>query len=299
VDGGLDVRITGINPERWKYGAFNDLHEMACGADFAESIKRAACAHYGWAGRHFLERLCAELEKGGEAFLADLRGRHAAWIEAYCPNDCDGQVRRVAARFALAAVAGGLASEWGIVPYGPSETTIAAVDIFKAWHRDRGPGSHESRAAVDAVRDFINAEGPMYFPAPDDKNPRHTKTYGLRVQREQCVDDNGEVACLRCRCEAPNDVDGTCSKCEKPMACPKGETCKCFDWWLRGKRALEMVSGRPLAQAKKALIAEGIMEPWQQKWKKASAIPGMHSSSFYVIKGDKLIAADADNGGCA
>jgi len=281
-DGGLDVRLAGINAERWTYGAFNDLHGMASGADFAESIKIAACANYGHAGRHFLEKLCNELQHDRNGFIDGLRARHADWIESFCPAGCDGQVRRVASRFALVGVAAGLAVEWDILEAG---TELAAPEIFQAWLRDRGgAGSHEAASIIENVKNFIRHESQKYLIAPSDEAPRPYKTYGLRVTREHC-----ESGCVCCRCEVPDiGGGGVCLICGKPPQtdCPNGGRCKYYDYWLAGKKALQRASDRPAAQAKKAIIAAGIMEPTQRKWTKGGRF---HAGWFYVIPGDRLI----------
>ena len=287
-DGGLDVRLAGINAEHWAYGAFNDTHKMANGADFAESIKRTACANYGWAGRDFLGRLCCELVNDRDGFIKKMHKRHSDWIESFCPSGCDGQVRRVAARFALVAVAAGLAIEWGILEAG---TDLAVVEIFQAWIRDRrGVGSHEAQIIVENVKNFILYEGQKYLvaPGPKDEAQRTCNLYGLRVPREHCKD------CDYCHCKDTETGDsGACVNCGKPMQtdCPNGSRCKYFDYWLAGKTALQEASKRPFTQTKKALIAAGIMEPMPRKWPKSG---WFHGTRCYVILGDKLIAPDAN-----
>jgi uncharacterized protein (DUF927 family) len=288
-DGGLDVRLAGINAERWSYGAFNDLHGMANGSDFSEAIKRDACANYGWAGLRFLERVCGGLGNDRDGFIESLHERHAAWIESFCPAGCDGQVRRVASRFALVAVAAGLAVEWGILEAG---TDLAAAEIFQAWIRDRGgAGSHESAAIVEAVKNFILHEAQKYFIGFGDEAPRPFETYGLRVPREQC-----EGGCVCCRCDIPGIGEGgVCVNCNcgKPPQtdCPNGGRCRYFDYWFAGKKALQRASDRPLAQTKKALLAAGLMEPTQRKWPRGGRF---HGVSFYVIPGDRLIDGGAN-----
>ncbi|WP_191058790.1 DUF927 domain-containing protein [Geminicoccus harenae] len=142
-------------------GAFQDLHGHGAPAAFADALRLAAEAHTGHAGRAFL----TELTKEDPATLAEIiRKAGAAWIAEHVPIACDGQVRRVAGRFALVAAAGELAIGLGILPWPKGEAAKAAARCFKDWLTDRGgTDAHEITAGLAQVRAFIEAHGSSRF----------------------------------------------------------------------------------------------------------------------------------------
>jgi len=80
------------------------------------------------------------------------------------PEGADGQVRRVANRFALAAAAGELATFWGIVPWETHEAAIAAQMCFDNWlDRRGGIGAAEDIRGVEQVLATLDADGMALF----------------------------------------------------------------------------------------------------------------------------------------
>jgi putative DNA primase/helicase len=100
----------------------------------------------------------------------------------YVDASADGQVRRVAERFALIALAGELAIEAGIVPYATGEATLAAGICFKAWVLHRGgQGAHEKAQALQQVRHFLELHQASRFQhvAQDGEGETTHKTINL------------------------------------------------------------------------------------------------------------------------
>jgi hypothetical protein len=52
-------------------------------------------------------------------------------------------VKRVGARFALFALAGELAIDYGIVPWTEGEAVTAAAEMFRVWRAQRPTGNQE------------------------------------------------------------------------------------------------------------------------------------------------------------
>ena len=119
----LDVRV------QRRHGAWDELHGYASGTVFSDSIKRAAATHYGHAGRAFLQRLTREQ---GEDFAEALAGIQA--LPAFAVRG-DGQVKRAAARFAMLALAGELATSYGVTGWPEGAATAAAAS---STHRESG-----------------------------------------------------------------------------------------------------------------------------------------------------------------
>ncbi len=84
------------------------------------------------------------------------------------PSGADGQVHRVADRFALIAAAGELASQHRIVPWKVVEPFAAAKSLFRNWiEQCGGIGAAESSKALSAVRAFIE-RNPTRFQTSND-----------------------------------------------------------------------------------------------------------------------------------
>ena len=82
-----------------------------------------------------------------------------AW-EAALPAGADGQVQRVADRFALVAAAGDLASAWGVTGWPVGASREAALRCFADWLKERGgAGSGEVAQARRALLEWIETYG--------------------------------------------------------------------------------------------------------------------------------------------
>jgi putative DNA primase/helicase len=70
----------------------------------------------------------------------------------------DGQDQRVAARFALIALAGEIATEYGVLPWPPGTAALAAATILRDSHGERVGGNNEPQQIIDQVVAFIDRE---------------------------------------------------------------------------------------------------------------------------------------------
>ena len=168
---GQEVRVVDIAADAGcGLGIFETIHGMTEPSDFANKLKRASAEHYGHAGRAFVERLVSDLEGALQAARASMREFETREV----PAKADGQVRRVAGRFALVAAAGELATNWGILPWPAGTAHEAAAKLFKEWIKARG-SSGESLERLNAIRQitqFIEAHGQTRFQLwGSDKSP--------------------------------------------------------------------------------------------------------------------------------
>jgi putative DNA primase/helicase len=99
----LDVPVSG------EFGLFDDLHGAGSAAQFADALRRDANKHYGHAGVQFVKSI---IGKSG----ADLANRLGDILKQF--GVTAAQELRGARTFALAALAGELAIEAGILPLG-------------------------------------------------------------------------------------------------------------------------------------------------------------------------------------
>jgi putative DNA primase/helicase len=139
----LDVPISG------KFGAWDELHGFPNGAAFSEALKQESATHYGHAGRAFLERLTRDTRD----FFERLERIKA--LPEFITEGGEGQDKRAAARFAVAGLAGEVATEYGITGWEEGTAVKAAAEGLKAWRSLRGPRNDERRQILEAVAGFI------------------------------------------------------------------------------------------------------------------------------------------------
>jgi uncharacterized protein (DUF927 family) len=119
---------------------------------------------HGTAAPAFLTRLAAaRLEENTDLQQAavDLRERFLATL----PEKADTQIRDVARRFALVALAGELAIAWDILPWRTDDAVQACLNMFARWRDRRGEDgeSAETVAAIQQVRLFLTEHGRSRF----------------------------------------------------------------------------------------------------------------------------------------
>jgi putative DNA primase/helicase len=165
---GQEVRIIDLQADAGRgYGIFDHPGPTGDPGELANVIRDATQANYGVAGPAFVEVLLKHRAKT----VAGVRGIIAAFKANHVPSGANGQIGRVAERFALAAAAGEIAIGAKILPFAPGAVLEAAEGLFKGWIAARGGvGASESRAAVDAMRQFIQAHGKSRFIRMDDED---------------------------------------------------------------------------------------------------------------------------------
>jgi putative DNA primase/helicase len=159
---GQAVRLVDI-PVARRYGAWDNLHGFASGAMLSEAIKTESAKHYGHAGKAFLQKLTCDRQ--------DLPGLLEIIKTLPCFAATDGQEKRVAGRFALIALAGELATEYGITGWVEGDAIESAALGFSLWRSGRGgAGNDEGRQIADAVTAFLDRHGDSRFSAMGDQS---------------------------------------------------------------------------------------------------------------------------------
>lgn len=156
---GHEVRLIDIEADTRTHGVFDTLHGAKSAAAFADALRAAAQDHHGAVGREFVRKLSALLQiKSPEMFERMVRGHVSAWLDAL-PSAPDGQIQRVARRFAIIAVAGRLATAMKLTGWGETDAVDAAHAAFIDWYERR---FGDKRDAVDSVakrlKAFLDAE---------------------------------------------------------------------------------------------------------------------------------------------
>lgn len=164
VKAGQEVRLVDIPMDAGKgLRGFDVLNGLPSAAALSMRVQELAAANYGHAGRALVQALAADDGSLAAGLMAELN----SIVSEMCPPDADGQVRRVAMRFALCMVAGEYAMNAGILPdtFTPDATMKR---LFEEWLASRGgAGASEDAAILSAVRFFIEAHGASRFEDAD------------------------------------------------------------------------------------------------------------------------------------
>ncbi|QQE88542.1 DUF927 domain-containing protein [Azotobacter chroococcum] len=161
---GQELRLLDV-PTYRRFGAFDELHGLAlphdpaseegrkgAGRAFADLLRRTTAQHYGHLGPAFVELLVTAAADEGHA--AQLEDAYAAARQAFPTGT--GQEARAAARFAVAALAGELASAAGLLPWPEGTARAALLELFGEWVAFRGRGQSEDAKILRAVSAYID-----------------------------------------------------------------------------------------------------------------------------------------------
>lgn len=169
---GQEVRVVDIPADAGAgLGLFEELHGFVSAEALARHLRSVSTSHFGTAGRAFLKRIVGDLDD----VRAAVAHHQKDFLDRYVPPGADGQVQRVAQRFALVAAGGELAVAAEVVPWRPGEATAAAARCFAAWLEARGGvEAAEVHGGIEQVRAFLQAHGMARFiPAWEESEPSH------------------------------------------------------------------------------------------------------------------------------
>jgi uncharacterized protein (DUF927 family) len=173
---GQEVRLTDVPADAGGlFGLFEDLHDFPSPSAFANAVREATDRSFGIAAAVFLDRL-TEAWKADEDLPSKIRDRCdlllANWLSTY--GSVSSQVRSIGFRFALVAVAGELASEWGVTGWPPGNASAGVRQCLISCLAERGTlGTREDEQAFTKLRDFISRHGDSRFAIWGDPRPRN------------------------------------------------------------------------------------------------------------------------------
>lgn len=176
--GGQEVRFVGLHVD---VAMLTELHGLPNAGAVVNRMKEIAASHYGHAGRVFLQNLTEPdaMKRLVSVLLPEL----TATVERLVSYGADGQVRRLAQRFALCGLAGALAVEMGILP-ADFDAAGCAERCFEDWLTTRGGiGASEDAAILSAVRLFIEQHGASRFQDLDSSISTCVNRVGFRRTR--------------------------------------------------------------------------------------------------------------------
>lgn len=161
ANAGQEIRLADIEADAGAgLGAFETLNGCASPAALSLALKDAATRCHGAAGVAWLRAIVGDRDK-----LADfITGGVRQFVTENAPAGASGQVLRVAQRFGLVAVAGELATHYGLTGWPEGEAAQAASRCFAAWlEAFGGTGNREDRALLAQVRGFFETHGASRF----------------------------------------------------------------------------------------------------------------------------------------
>jgi uncharacterized protein (DUF927 family) len=170
ANAGVIVRLSSIPAVAGKFGVFDTVHEFASPKELADHLRAASRKYYGTA----LPAFIAEYIQHKDAYNETINERCSTFMDRHLKGkDAAGQAWSVCHRFALVAVAGELAAEFGILPWNKGDATKAADICFAAWLDERGHlGLSEEEKIITTLRTYIGAYQMSRFLDLDDSNAR-------------------------------------------------------------------------------------------------------------------------------
>lgn len=151
-------------------GVVESLHDCPHSAALVRAIDDAAERYHGAVGMAWLRRIVPDKPR----LLEVVPERIDEFVAEVVPAGASGQVQRVARRFALVAVAGELATHYGLTGWVKGEAELASKACFAAWlHGFGGIGSREERAILEQVRAFFEAHGSSRFQNAEARDDDH------------------------------------------------------------------------------------------------------------------------------
>lgn len=181
---GQEVRLADIPAEAGAgFGLFETLHGQSSASIFACTLDSAAKQYYGTPARAFLKTLVDNRDKSIDAIIQFRR----EFLSENVSPEADGQVHRVANRFALVAAAGEMATSMGITGWAKGEATQASQTCFNDWIAARGGlGSQEVDAALTQIRLFFELHGESRFSLKNSQDSHVTiNRAGFRKKNDE------------------------------------------------------------------------------------------------------------------
>lgn len=172
---GQEVRFCDIPADAGQgMGLFENTHHYDSPGEFADYLGSACGQYYGAPLRVFLDRLTQCLgTEGLVPFRDKLLERMEAIASGYLKNwpNASGQVRSVSRRFAMIALAGELATSFGLTRWDNDTAEVLVGLCFSDWLRARGTsGRREDEQAIQQLRDFISRNASARFEDWVDKS---------------------------------------------------------------------------------------------------------------------------------
>lgn len=161
ANAGQEIRLADFDADAGAgMGILEVLHDHPTSAALVQAIKDAAARSHGAVGLAWLRQVVVL-----HGLLADfIVGGIKQFVTEVMPAGATGQIERVARRFALVAVAGELATHYGLTGWPQGEAERGAKACFAAWLESfGGAGNREERGLLAQVQAFFESHGNSRF----------------------------------------------------------------------------------------------------------------------------------------
>ncbi|HCD9576665.1 TPA: DUF927 domain-containing protein, partial [Legionella pneumophila] len=161
TNAGQEIRLADIEAGAGlNMGLFEKIHNQLSPATLALSLKEYSSKYYGAVGMAWLQKVVANQL----SIATDIADAMQEFVNSVVLPDSTGQIIRVARRFALVAVAGELATQYGLTGWNEGESTDAAYKCYRVWLEHFGmEGNKEDRVILAQVRAFFESHGSSRF----------------------------------------------------------------------------------------------------------------------------------------
>ncbi|MFG6512133.1 MULTISPECIES: hypothetical protein, partial [unclassified Sulfitobacter] len=164
-------------PLEGAFGAFDTLHEHATADAFVKALDASLAKAAGGAGALFVKGIlhfsAARMEAHVNTQVTEQAAAMQDALGIVAGDTKTAEIRRVIDAFALIAVAGELASTWGITGW-PEGTSIAAVqEVAKRWLGDRGNMPYDQVNILESIRDYLLQNQDRFMTIAEATNTEH------------------------------------------------------------------------------------------------------------------------------
>lgn len=171
---GQQLRLANIPAPEGGYGTFEELHGHPTGAALSDHIRQASGLYHGAVFRAYLGRLTHDLNTDPDCLRNRLNAIIKNFVADVAPPGSDGQVIRVAARFALLAAAGEYAARTGALAWPEGDAIWGVRECFLAWlHRRGGHGPLEVRNLLEQFEGWLQTNGEARFVPMDGEERKN------------------------------------------------------------------------------------------------------------------------------
>lgn len=201
---GQEVRLINIHAPETDIGMVSDFaaHGFGSSKEYVEKIQALARENYGHLAVAYVKKLTEAVQQDPNGFRAWFNKATDVWKTAF--QSGGNQVQRILDSFALAACAGKLATEWGLLPWGELDAFEACRMAYKVFLEDRGSAiDGEDLKILSAIHKTVQTQSHRFA-------TRHQALNEVRdcLGRLVMSDDGQEILCYDFLSEGLQEICG-------------------------------------------------------------------------------------------
>lgn len=150
---GAELRMVDVDAGNRPFLAFDNTHGES-GKEFWRRLDTGIKHQHGTAAPAFLDALTRDQD-------TDIHTEFQSLLTHFPTKTA--QAGRVADRFAVTALGGELASQYGVTPWPKGAALDACKTLYTEWTKTQGQGNTEDRQILGSIADFLDAYGDARF----------------------------------------------------------------------------------------------------------------------------------------